>query len=268
MDITPFDFNGKEVRAITGEDGSVWLVAKDVCDILELTNPTEAIRALDDDEKSALSVSEVSSNGVEQRRSVNIISESGLYKLTFRSNKPEAKAFTKWVTAEVLPAIRKTGVYVAPKPSLPAIEQIPVVSKAHKALVSMAKSMGLSPNQAALSAAQSLRANYQVDVMGLLALPGLESPGQERHLTPTEIGKQFGQSGRAINLALAEQGFQFKGEDGEWRPTDKGRPYAVYLDTTKKHHNGTPIQQLRWLESVTTLIDIEHRPPLELVAGK
>ena len=263
MDITPFDFNGKEVRAITGEDGSVWLVAKDVCAVLGISNSRDAIRDLDEDEKGV-----VIADTPGGPQNVSIISESGLYKLTFRSNKPEAKAFTKWVTAEVLPAIRKTGVYVAPKPFLPAIEQIPVVSKAHKALVSMAKSMGLSPNQAALSAAQSLRANYQVDVMGLLALPGLESPGQERHLTPTEIGKQFGQSGRAINLALAEQGFQFKGEDGEWRPTDKGRPYAVYLDTTKKHHNGTPIQQLRWLESVTTLIDIEHRPPLELVAGK
>lgn len=114
MDITPFDFNGKEVRAIEGQDGSVWLVAKDVCEVLELTNPTEALRALDDDERSALSISEVSSNGVEQRRSVNIISESGLYRLTFKSRKPDAKRFTKWVTSEVVPAIRKHGGYLTP----------------------------------------------------------------------------------------------------------------------------------------------------------
>ena len=75
---------------------------------------SKAIEDLDSDERSALTVSEVSSNGVEQRRSVNIVSESGLYKLTFRSNKPEAKAFTKWVTSEVLPTIRKTGSYSLP----------------------------------------------------------------------------------------------------------------------------------------------------------
>ncbi|OLN30690.1 Phage antirepressor protein [Desulfovibrio sp. DV] len=77
---------------------------------MELTNPTEALRALDDDEKNTLRVSE----GNCGNPNINIISESGLYKLTFRSNKPEAKRLTKWVTSEVLPLIRKTGSYSVP----------------------------------------------------------------------------------------------------------------------------------------------------------
>lgn len=223
---------------------------------LGIANSRDAIRDLDEDEKGVVITD--TPGGPQE---MVIISESGLYKTTFKSRKAEAKAFTKWVTAEVLPTIRKTGAYVAPTPAATKMKEVPVVSRAFKGLVSMARAFGLSPNQAALSAAQSLRANYKVDVLGLLALPGLESPAQERHMTPTDLGKPLGMSGRAFNLALAEQGFQYKGEDGEWRPTDKGRPYAVYVDTLKKHHNGTPVQQLRWLESVTGAIDQEPRVP-------
>lgn len=75
-------------------------VAKDVCDILELSNITEALRPLDEDEKSNLRISEVAQNG---GRAPIIISEPGLYKLIMRSRKPEAKEFQRWVTHEVLP---------------------------------------------------------------------------------------------------------------------------------------------------------------------
>lgn len=84
----------------------VWFVGIDVCNLLGLTNPTESLKSLDDDEKLT---SELLRAG--QRRSVTIISESGLYNLVFRSNKPEAKNFKKWITKEVIPTIRKTGGY-------------------------------------------------------------------------------------------------------------------------------------------------------------
>lgn len=109
MDITPFNFNDKEVRAITGEDGSVWLVAKDVCAVLGLSNSRQATADLDDDEKGVITADTL--GGPQE---MAIISESGLYKLTFKSRKPEAKAFTKWVTSEVIPAIRKHGGYLTP----------------------------------------------------------------------------------------------------------------------------------------------------------
>jgi len=103
-------FNGHGVRVII-KNGVEWFVARDVCEILELTNVTEALRNLEIDERAALSITEISSNGVKQKREANVINESGLYTLIFKSRKPEAKAFRKWVTSEVLPSIRKTGKY-------------------------------------------------------------------------------------------------------------------------------------------------------------
>jgi prophage antirepressor-like protein len=91
-------------------DGEPWFVAKDVCDVLEHTNHRIAIQMLDDDEKGVRKVYTL--GGVQE---MNVVNESGLYNLIFRSNKPQAKAFRKWVTSEVLPAIRRTGAYCIPK---------------------------------------------------------------------------------------------------------------------------------------------------------
>lgn len=108
-EIRKFDFKGAALHTLTDEAGEPWFVAKDVCDILELSNVTEALRPLDDDEKSNFRISEVAQNG---GRAPLIISEPGLYKLIMRSRKQEAKEFQRWVTHEVLPQIRKTGGYI------------------------------------------------------------------------------------------------------------------------------------------------------------
>ena len=83
-----------------------WFVAKDICDALGLVNSRKATSSLDDDEKG---VSPVVTPSGEQM--MTIINESGLYNLIFISRKPEARSFRKWVTNEVLPAIRRTGQY-------------------------------------------------------------------------------------------------------------------------------------------------------------
>lgn len=108
-EIQQFHFNGAALRTLTDKTGEPWFVAKDVCDILELNNITEALRPLDDDEKTNFRNSEVAQNG---GRAPIIISEPGLYKLIMRSRKPEAKEFQRWVTHEVLPSIRKHGAYM------------------------------------------------------------------------------------------------------------------------------------------------------------
>lgn len=108
-EIQRFDFKGALLRTLTDEAGEPWFIAKDVCDILELTNPAVALQSLDDDEKTNLSNSYVWS---EPGRRPLIISEPGLYRLVMRSRKPEAKEFQRWVTHEVLPQIRKTGGYI------------------------------------------------------------------------------------------------------------------------------------------------------------
>lgn len=107
-----FSFQGHPVRPVL-LNGELWWVAKDVCDALELNNLTEALRGLDEDEKLQLDTNII--NPEVGGRGTYIISEAGLYSLTFRSRKPEAKKFKHWVTHEVLPSIRRRGYYISPK---------------------------------------------------------------------------------------------------------------------------------------------------------
>ncbi|SFB74051.1 BRO family, N-terminal domain [Polaromonas sp. OV174] len=102
-----FNFGEHKVRVVV-RDGEPWFVASDVCGALDYKNTSKAIGDhLDDDEKGLTTGYTL---GGEQK--LTVISESGLYALVLRSRKPEARKFAKWVTSEVLPVIRKTGVYV------------------------------------------------------------------------------------------------------------------------------------------------------------
>ena len=95
-----------QVRTVT-KDGEPWFVAADVCRALEVGRTWNALQRLDSDEKDAISIS---TPGGQQEMS--IINEPGLYTLVLGSRKPEAKAFKRWVTHDVLPALRKHGMYV------------------------------------------------------------------------------------------------------------------------------------------------------------
>ncbi|TVM18689.1 hypothetical protein DPQ33_04220 [Oceanidesulfovibrio indonesiensis] len=108
----------RRVRVIQDENGEPWFVAKDVCDILGLTNPSETLTRLDDDEKADISLAEVSSNGVKQKRNRKLVNEPGLYSLILRSDKAQAKRFKRWITHDVLPTIRKTGGYIHATPEM------------------------------------------------------------------------------------------------------------------------------------------------------
>ena len=105
--VTPFNFGANEIRVVVDETTKepLW-VAKDICDVLGYKEVSKTLSKLDDDEKL---IRQIFVSG--QNRDMSVINESGLYTLILRSNKPEAKKFKKWVTAEVLPTIRKTGSY-------------------------------------------------------------------------------------------------------------------------------------------------------------
>jgi prophage antirepressor-like protein len=102
---TVFEFDSLQLRT-TVVDGEPWFAATDICRILGISNTTMALRPLDDDEKG---LRRIETPGGAQE--INVVNESGLYTLIVRSDKPAAKPFRKWVTSEVLPAIRKTGRY-------------------------------------------------------------------------------------------------------------------------------------------------------------
>lgn len=104
-----FEYEDRLVRVVQGQDNEPWWVAKDVCGVLGLADTNKAVQGLDEDEKGT---NKVLTLGGEQ--TLLTLSEPGLFKLIFRSNKPNAKAFTHWVTHEVLPALRRTGSYAMP----------------------------------------------------------------------------------------------------------------------------------------------------------
>lgn len=124
-EIVPQTFDSEEfgqLRVIQDEEGEPWFVAKDVCDALGLGNSRMALSRLDEDEKGVSSVD--TPGGKQEMQTVN---EPGLYTLVLSSRKPEAKAFKRWVTHDVLPKIRRTGGYV---PTAPADDEKTILAKA------------------------------------------------------------------------------------------------------------------------------------------
>ena len=96
---------------VVNKDGVEWFVAKDVCDILEISNNRDALSRLDDDEKNSVGLTD----GNTPKRgnpNVSVINEYGLWQLVLTSRKPQAKEFKHWLTHEVIPAIRKNGGYI------------------------------------------------------------------------------------------------------------------------------------------------------------
>jgi prophage antirepressor-like protein len=108
QDIIKYEFEGKTVRTVMVNGEPHW-VAKDVCEVLELTDVSMSLRKLDDDEKGTSIVGTL--GGPQEMATVN---QPGLFKLIMRSRKPAAKRFDRWVRHEVLPPIFKTGAYIAP----------------------------------------------------------------------------------------------------------------------------------------------------------
>lgn len=118
-EIIPFDFEEQAVRVVMRGDDP-WFVANDVCRVLEIGNPRDALSRLDDDERDCVGITDA----IGRERQTNVINESGLYALVLTSRKEAARRFRKWITAEVLPAIRHHGRYELTPPPEPELGQI------------------------------------------------------------------------------------------------------------------------------------------------
>lgn len=245
-EIQLFSYGNSAVRVVMyGNPPVAWWVAKDVCDILGYANVTDTLnKHLDEDERNTLAIRE----GNRGNPILNIISESGLYCLILRSNMPRAKEFRKWVTGTVLPQIRATGTYNITEEIRPIPQGVLEGAKL------ILETSGIKDNQLAL-ALDSVAKHCTGE--SLLAISGvtLVAPTKCQLLTPTEIGKHFGVSGRKVNELLCREEYQ-KREGKNYEPLEAGEPYAVVLDTHKRHSDGTPVRQLKW-ES-TFLNEIEE----------
>ncbi|AWX21224.1 phage antirepressor Ant [Bacillus subtilis subsp. subtilis] len=103
-----FNYQDQQVRTVV-KDGQPWFVAKDVCNVLNHSNHKVAVSRLDEDEVSKVYLTD----SLGRNQKTTVVNEAGLYSLILTSNKPEAKQFKRWITHEVIPAIRETGGYVA-----------------------------------------------------------------------------------------------------------------------------------------------------------
>ncbi len=153
--IIPFDYQAQQVRTVV-INGEPWFVAKDVCVILEVGNPSDAVRRLDQDEVDSIEVTD----SLGRQQITNIVNEPGLYSLILGSRKPEAKAFKRWITHEVIPAIRKTGSYeLKPK----SIEDL---------IILQAQSVKELKNKVEEQQSQLTTLNHRVDTLDSIDLIG------------------------------------------------------------------------------------------------
>ena len=134
----------------------------------------------------------------------------------------------------------------------------PVVLAEQKVALEIAQTFGLQGNQAILFANRLIKDRYGLDILEIGGQPALISEIQEIHLTPTAIGKMFGVSPQKVNKLIEKSGLQESFRDAKnkkcWKPTKKGKEFSVLKDTSKKHKDGRPIQQLMWLESVISVL--------------
>lgn len=235
-ELIPFDFEGRPIRVITDAQGEPWFVAADVCAVLELPNTTRALARLDPDEQALISIQGIS-RGNDQ---VNVVNEPGLYSLVLGSRKPEAKRFKRWVTHEVLPAIRKTGRYVlSGTPALPAPTQdrvcaILLIGEA------VAKVPGVKPGIAMAATLTCIQENTGLAVETLRrALPAADE--SICSLNATQLGKLLGLSAKATNQHLARHGLQFRNERDEWELTEAGEAWAEAMPYSRNGHSGYQI---------------------------
>lgn len=132
IEVFQFPATGQHIRMVLRND-EPWFVGRDACAVLELTNARSSLALLDDDERDVHTLDSPSG-----QQEYSIISESGLYSLMLRSRRPEAKTFKRWITREVLPAIRKTGGYRSDRAALDINNPRDVMILAQAAQVSAA----------------------------------------------------------------------------------------------------------------------------------
>ena len=243
--IQVFENSGLGSVRVVMHNGEPWFVAKDVCDCLDLTNTAQTISYLDDDEKGV--TTNYTPGG---KQEMSMISEAGLYSLILRSRKPEAKAFKRWVTHDILPSIRKTGGYGM---DLPKQQDYAAINHELDALGKILGFAGIKGNQLAIAADNYYRKRTGISVIEASGVE-LVAPKQQQLLTPTQLGKELGLSGRKVNLMLAGLGLQRRIGD-VWEPTEdcKARG-AVLMDTGKRHGDGAPVRQLKWPSDVVNAL--------------
>ena len=239
---TLYQFENQPVRIIQDKHGEPWFVAVDVCTALALSNPSDAIKRLDADEKMTLDTTEGHSGQRGGAQSLNLVSEAGLYSLILTSRKPEAKRFKRWLTHEVLPAIRKTGRYsvsdpvaILPPATRDTVGALLLIGEA------VAKVPGVKAGIAMAATLTCIQENTGLSVETMRrTLPAANDPVPA--MNPTQLGKAMGGlSAREVNQRLKSMGLQYRNDRDEWALTDAGQACAEALPYSRNGHSGYQI---------------------------
>ena len=210
-------------------DNEPWFVGKDVAQALGYVDTDKAIRKhVDEDDKLTRQI-----GGSGQKREMTIINESGLYSLILSSKLPQAKEFKRWVTAEVLPSIRKHGGYIEGQETLSDDELIA------KALI-VAQSKIEEKNK------QISEMQPKVEYLDSIV-------ASDKTMKVTEIAKYYGMSARLFNSLLHECGIQYK-SCGLWNLYEKYQDKGYALVVTGFNRFGEPYQSLEWTQKGKTFV--------------
>lgn len=214
--LTPFTYDSHQIRVVAGDSGQSWFNAADVCAVLQFGNARQALEShVDADDVQKLDT--IDSLGRTQR--ANHVNESGLYALILGSTKPEAKQFKRWVTSEVLPAIRKTGTYEKKPRALPHARTMQLIENTAALLMQIVPN--LDRKILAVQTVETISRNTGVDVMPMQAAFG--NVAQEVPLlTATQIGQEIGYSARGLNQWLEDHLYITRAANGQWITTPLG----------------------------------------------
>lgn len=244
--LIPFQYGEQAVRVVTDAQGLPWFNASDVCSVVGFGNARQAL----DSHVDAEDVQKLDTLTPGGRQRNNYINESGLYALILGSTKDEAKRFKRWVTSEVLPAIRKTGSY-----GLPTVTALP--SGKHDEVAALlligeavAKVPGVKPGMAMAATLTCIESNTGLAVAALRkALPAANEPASS--LNATALGKLLGLSARKVNLRLEAAGLQLRNERDEWELTEAGQAWGEALPFSRNGHSG---YQILWQPAVADMV--------------
>jgi prophage antirepressor-like protein len=236
-----FRFQDKQVRVVL-RDGEPWFVAKDVCDILEHSNASKAVKDLVDEDDLTAGYPIVDALGRTQH--VTVINESGLYSLILGSRKSEAKAFKRWITHEVIPSIRKHGAYMTPETIEKTLTDPDFIIGLATRLKEEQKAR-IAAETKALVLEQRV-AEYEPKITYLDQI--LQSKDT---VTITQIAKDYGMSGQKLNQILNEEGVQYK-QNGQWllyrKHQDKGYTKSHTVDVVHSDGSRTVKMNTRWTQ--------------------
>jgi len=272
--LSVFVFESQEIRIVVIEN-EPWFVAKDVCE--GLTIPWKGGETLNSIPERWKKMTPEIPDSQGRNQSGWVIKESGVYKLAFRSNKPEADRLTNWIAEEVLPSIRRTGSYEIPQTAQqhnhkPTLDEL--VSFGQKVLAGTR----LSPELQTITVVRGIQALYpEIAPMAqeIVGAIGETVATPNRHVSPTVIGEIYAERNglaqpikpHVVNKVLEATGLQYKevevkaNSNGKqshkniWHLTEAGKQWGTVTRDKARTHDKI-VEHVRWLPDVLDVIDL------------